>query len=286
MIIMSDKRYRRSNNLTKLIITGVLIVALGMVGGVSGALIVNHFSNSGAIVTTSSGTTAVKSDKDASAIAQKMSASVVAITTEEIQTNSFWYGDQVSSGAGSGVIMSANGYIITCAHVVEDANKIKVTTYDDKTYQAELIGSSTKNDIAVIKIDAKGLTAATFANTDNLVQGQTVYAVGNPEGTFSNSITSGILSALNRTIKISMDDSSQNQYPWGQYRQSSNVIELTVIQTDAAVSPGNSGGGLFNSAGELIGIVNAKSSSENSEGLGFAIYGNKALAVAKELINK
>lgn len=283
---MSDKRYRRSNNLTKLIITGVLIVALGMVGGVSGALIVNHFSNSGAIVTTSSGTTAVKSDKDASAIAQKMSASVVAITTEEIQTNSFWYGDQVSSGAGSGVIMSANGYIITCAHVVEDANKIKVTTYDDKTYQAELIGSSTKNDIAVIKIDAKGLTAATFANTDNLVQGQTVYAVGNPEGTFSNSITSGILSALNRTIKISMDDSSQNQYPWGQYRQSSNVIELTVIQTDAAVSPGNSGGGLFNSAGELIGIVNAKSSSENSEGLGFAIYGNKALAVAKELINK
>lgn len=237
--------------------------------------------------------TSASSAKDASSIASKMSQSVVAITTEEMTTSNFWYGSQVSSGAGSGVIMSSDGYIITNAHVVSGASKIKVTTSNNKTYTAKLVGSYTKGDIAVLKIEATGLKAATFADSSKIKQGQVTYAVGNPEGTFANSITSGIVSAVSRKITISLsdDDSSSSdsddnswfsQYTSG--RSQSSTTTLNVIQTDAAVSPGNSGGGLFNANGDLIGIVNAKSSDSDSEGLGFAIPANTAVKIAKQLI--
>ncbi|MBO6048048.1 MAG: trypsin-like peptidase domain-containing protein [Erysipelotrichaceae bacterium] len=284
---MAQRRRKRNAGTSQTFVILVMALFLGFAGGLGGSFIgAKLFSaNSSGAVYVSSGK-GVSSSNDASAIAEKMTKSVVAITTEEIRTNNFWYGSQVSSGAGSGVIMTNDGYIITCAHVVKGASKITVTTYDNQSYNASLVGSSTNEDIAVIKINAEGLTPAVFANTDHLVQGQTVYAVGNPEGTFSDSITSGILSALNRDIEVAIEDDDEDyqSFGFGQYVAQSKTIKLTVIQTDAAVSPGNSGGGLFNAAGELIGIVNAKSSSENSEGLGFAIYGNHALKIAQDLI--
>ena len=293
-----EERKRRNGprgHISKYIVSGVLVLALSAAGGVGGAYWYTH-SQAGTVVTTTTATatpTSTSSAKDASSIASKMSQSVVAITTEEMTTSNFWYGSQVSSGAGSGVIMSSDGYIITNAHVVSGASKIKVTTSNNKTYTAKLVGSYTKGDIAVLKIEATGLKAATFADSSKIKQGQVTYAVGNPEGTFANSITSGIVSAVSRkiTITLSDDDSSSSdsddnswfsQYTSG--RSQSSTTTLNVIQTDAAVSPGNSGGGLFNANGDLIGIVNAKSSDSDSEGLGFAIPANTAVKIAKQLI--
>ena len=293
-----EERKRRNGprgHISKYIVSGVLVLALSAAGGVGGAYWYTH-SQAGTVVTTTTATatpTSSSAVKDASSIASKMSQSVVAITTEEMTTSNFWYGSQVSSGAGSGVIMSSDGYIITNAHVVSGASKIKVTTSNNKTYTAKLVGSYTKGDIAVLKIEATGLKAATFADSSKIKQGQVTYAVGNPEGTFANSITSGIVSAVSRKITISLsdDDSSSSdsddnswfsQYTSG--RSQSSTTTLNVIQTDAAVSPGNSGGGLFNANGDLIGIVNAKSSDSDSEGLGFAIPANTAVKIAKQLI--
>lgn len=276
-----------------IIILLVLVLCFG--AGAGGAYVVLKLNGASVITTTSStpATTTSSSKKDASNIAKKMTDSVVAITTEAMTTSNFWFGSQVVSGAGSGVIMSSDGYIITNAHVVNGASTIKVTTSDEKTYTAKLVGKYTQGDIAVIKINATGLSAATFGDSDKITQGQTAYAVGNPEGTFSGSITSGIVSALNRTITVSIDDDSSsndgnNQYSqyFGRTQNTSTTAKLNVIQTDAAVSPGNSGGGLFDSNGTLIGIVNAKSSDTNSEGLGFAIPVNTALKIAKSLISK
>lgn len=273
-----------SNNIGK----ALIIVALGFGGGAAGSYFMGN-RNTAVVTTTTTTKAATTSSKDASSISSKMTQSVVAITTENISRDNFWYGSQVSSGAGSGVIMSSDGYIITCAHVISGASTIKVTTSDNKTYNATVVGSYTDNDIAVIKINATNLKAATFANSDKLTQGQSTYAVGNPEGTFSDSITSGIVSALNRKISVQLDDddtSSSNTGRFGQLYSSSKTITISVIQTDAAVSPGNSGGGLFNGNGDLIGIVNAKSSDTNSEGLGFAIPSNTALKIAKQLIEQ
>lgn len=293
-----EERKRRNGprgHISKYIVSGVLVLALSAAGGVGGAYWYTH-SQAGTVVTTTTATatpTSTSSAKDASSIASKMSQSVVAITTEEMTTSNFWYGSQVSSGAGSGVIMSSDGYIITNAHVVSGASKIKVTTSNNKTYTAKLVGSYTKGDIAVLKIEATGLKAATFADSSKIKQGQVTYAVGNPEGTFANSITSGIVSAVSRKITISLSDddsssSDSNDNSWfSQYtsgRSQSSTTTLNVIQTDAAVSPGNSGGGLFNANGDLIGIVNAKSSDSDSEGLGFAIPANTAVKIAKQLI--
>ena len=203
-------------------------------------------------------------------VAELVSPSVVVITTEQVVYSQWsWYGqNQVESGAGSGVIISSDGYILTCAHVVDGASTITVTI-GDKDYTATLVGEDTTSDIAVIKIDADGLTPATVGNSDNLKVGESVMAVGNPLGELGGTVTSGIVSALNRSVSI---------------QSSSSVNTMSLIQMDASVSPGNSGGGLFNMNGELIGIVNAKSSSSDAEGLGFAIPINDAIKVAQDLL--
>ena len=213
-------------------------------------------------------------------VAAAISPTVVSIATEQIQYNQFWYGAQVSSGAGSGVIISEDGYILTCAHVVSDADSIMVTDYEGNEYTAQLVGSYEAGDIAVIKIDADGLQAATLGDSDAVKLAETVYAVGNPGGTLGGSITDGIISATERTITVSLDSSQS----YG-FASMNNTISLDVMQTSTAVSPGNSGGGLFNSSGELIGIVNAKSSGESQEGIGFAIPINTAQEIAESLIN-
>ena len=203
-------------------------------------------------------------------VADLVSPSVVVITTEQVVYSQWsWYGQsQVESGAGSGVIISSDGYILTSAHVVSGASNITVSI-GDKDYPATLVGEDTTSDIAVVKVDATGLTPATVGNSDNLKVGESVMAVGNPLGELGGTVTSGIVSALNRSVSI---------------QGSSSVNTMSLIQMDASVSPGNSGGGLFNMNGELVGIVNAKSSDSDAEGLGFAIPVNDAVKVAQELL--
>lgn len=259
----------------------VALIAFG--GGYAGYMLAQ--SRSGKVVinqSNGSGNTAAQV-VSVSDIAASIEPSVVAITTEQMTTGNFWYGTQVTSGAGSGVIISEDGYILTCAHVISGADNISVETSDGKIYSASVVGSYVQNDIAVIKIDATGLTPAIFADSDQLKQGDGVLAVGNPEGTLSGTITSGIVSALNREISVAVEGTSQ-QNMFGQSAATTQTITLNVIQTDAAVSPGNSGGGLFNLSGELVGIVSAKSSDSDSEGLGFAIPSNTALEIAEQLM--
>ena len=203
-------------------------------------------------------------------VADLVSPSVVVITTEQVVYSQWsWYGQsQVESGAGSGVIISSDGYILTCDHVVSGASNITVTI-GDKDYPATIIGEDSTSDIAVIKIEADGLTPAIVGDSDKLAVGDNVLAVGNPLGELGGTVTSGIVSALNRSVSI---------------QSSSAVNTMSLIQMDASVSPGNSGGGLFNMNGELVGIVNAKSSSSDAEGLGFAIPINDAIKVAQDLL--
>ena len=203
-------------------------------------------------------------------VAEMVSPSVVVITTEQVVYSQWsWYGQsQVESGAGSGVIISSDGYILTCAHVVSGASNITVSI-GDKDYPATLVGEDTTSDIAVVKVDATGLTPATVGDSDNLKVGESVMAVGNPLGELGGTVTSGIVSALNRSVTI---------------QGTSSTNTMSLIQMDASVSPGNSGGGLFNMNGELIGLVNAKSSSSDAEGLGFAIPINDAIKVAQDLL--
>ena len=203
-------------------------------------------------------------------VAEMVSPSVVVITTEQVVYSQWsWYGQsQVESGAGSGVIISSDGYILTCAHVVSGASNITVSI-GDKDYPATLVGEDTTSDIAVVKVDATGLTPATVGDSDNLKVGESVMAVGNPLGELGGTVTSGIVSALNRSVSI---------------QGSSSVNTMSLIQMDASVSPGNSGGGLFNMNGELVGIVNAKSSDSDAEGLGFAIPINDVAAMIQDIM--
>ena len=203
-------------------------------------------------------------------VADLVSPSVVVITTEQVVYSQWsWYGQsQVESGAGSGVVISSDGYILTCAHVVSGASNITVTI-GDTDYPATVVGEDDTSDVAVLKIDATDLTPATVGNSDSLAVGESVLAVGNPLGELGGTVTSGIVSALNRSVSI---------------QGSSSVNTMSLIQMDASVSPGNSGGGLFNMNGELVGIVNAKSSDSDAEGLGFAIPVNDAVKVAQELL--
>lgn len=196
-------------------------------------------------------------------VAAKTADSVVEITTETVTTNG-WMGQMVESGAGSGVIISEDGYIVTNNHVIEDASKITVRLRNGQEYAATLVGTDAKTDVAVIKIDATGLQAAVMGDSDSLRVGETAIAIGNPLGELGGTVTDGIISALDREIQLG-DES------------------MTLLQTNAAINPGNSGGGLFNDRGELIGIVVAKTSAEGIEGLGFAIPINIAKDVIEQL---
>ncbi len=190
--------------------------------------------------------------------------SVVEIRTESVQMDS-WMGQYVTEGAGSGVIIKENGYIITNNHVVAGASNIIVTTTDKKEYEATLIGTDADTDVAVIKINAKGLKAATMGNSEQLNVGDLAVAIGNPLGELGGTVTAGIISALDRSISI-------------------DGKTMTLLQTDTSINPGNSGGGLFNQYGQLIGVVVAKSSGSDVEGLGFAIPINRAADVASQLM--
>ena len=274
------KPKKNAGKAVKSIVALVLAAAMGFMGGFVGARFggnnkvviqqVERSDSSSADSESAAEGTTVSSGMTTAQVAKTVSPSVVVITTEQVVYSQWsWYGqNQVESGAGSGVIISSDGYILTCAHVVDGASNITVTI-NDKDYTATLVGEDTTSDIAVIKIDANGLTPATVGNSDSLKVGQNVMAVGNPLGELGGTVTGGMISALNRSVTI-------------QGTNSTNTMSL--IQMDASVSPGNSGGGLFNMNGELVGIVNAKSSSSDAEGLGFAIPINDAIKVAQELL--
>ena len=254
----------------------VLAAAMGFAGGFVGARVGNA-GNKVVIQqvertdsSAASGTAVSSSGMTTSQVSEMVSPSVVVITTEQVVYSQWsWYGqNQVESGAGSGVIISSDGYILTCAHVVSGASQITVTI-GDTDYTATVVGEDDTSDVAVLKIDATGLTPATVGDSDSLSVGDSVLAVGNPLGELGGTVTSGIVSALNRSVTI---------------QGTSSTNTMSLIQMDASVSPGNSGGGLFNMNGELIGIVNAKSSSSDAEGLGFAIPINDAIKVAQDLL--
>lgn len=196
---------------------------------------------------------------------QYAAPSVVEISTET-KVNGGWLGNYVSSGAGSGVIISEEGYIVTNNHVIDDADSITVRLASGTSCEAVLIGADERSDIAVLLIHSEEpLTAATLGCSGDLIVGETVFAIGNPLGSLGGTVTDGIISATARNITI-------------------NKSDMVLLQTNAAVNPGNSGGGLFNMAGQLIGVVNAKCSQDDVEGLGFAIPIDAAYDVICQLI--
>ena len=193
-------------------------------------------------------------------ISQKVRNSVVGVTGQSAESFS-------ASSVGSGIIMSADGYIITNNHVIEGMTTISVVLDDGTTYPARLIGSDARTDLAVIKVEAKDLHAAEFGDSDKLEQGDPAIAIGNPAGLqLQNTVTSGIISAINRDIVI--EDRT-----------------MTLIQTDASINPGNSGGPLVNEFGQVIGINTVKVGISYYEGLGFAIPINTAKPIIDELIS-
>ncbi len=191
--------------------------------------------------------------------------SVVEITTETVQSAPF-LGQFISSGAGSGVVVKADGYLVTNTHVIEGARSITVRLENGESYPATLIGKDNRTDLAVLKIEAANLQPVILGDSSKLTVGELAVAIGNPLGELGGTLTEGIISALDRDIIVE-----------GQSMQ--------LLQTSAAVNPGNSGGGLFNSRGELIGIINAKSAGANIEGLGFAIPVNLVAEVVDQLID-
>ncbi len=206
-----------------------------------------------------------------SEIAALASPSVVEISTETVSRSNF-LGQYIQSGAGSGVIFSEDGIVVTNDHVVDGASTITVRTKDGESYEATLLGTDSKTDIAILRIEADGLTPAILGDSDALSVGEYAMAIGNPLGQLGGTVTDGIVSALSREVNV-------------------NGENMTLLQTNAAINPGNSGGGLFNEKGELIGIVNAKSSNGASssgasiEGLGFAIPVNTVKNSVQELLD-
>lgn len=267
---------------------GVIALCLvcALLGGVSGGLIANANQPAAVVSETdapasdtplvqtspSAGGTTTSSDGAMSArdiyydLACKQ---VVGIQTDITTTNIF--GMTVSgSVSGSGFVISEDGYILTNYHVVEDAYtggyEVKVMFYDGSTYTAEIKGFDRNNDIAVLKIDATGLDAAELGSSDSLYVGDTVYAVGNPLGELSYSMTSGMVSATDRLI-------------------TTEEGTMTMFQIDAAVNEGNSGGPVYNTSGQVVGVVTAKSNEDGTEGLGFAIPIDDAVRIANSVIS-
>ena len=205
----------------------------------------------------------VPSAFDVTYAVEKAAASVVEIDVST-RVRSF-FGEHEAQGAGSGVILNSQGYIATNYHVIDQGGDIIVRIYDGREYPARLVGTDPQTDLAVVKIEAENLVPTVFSDPDAVRVGQIAVAIGNPLGALGGTVTHGVVSAMNREITI------QGQ-------------TMTLMQTSAAVNPGNSGGGLFNAGGELIGVVNAKGSGMDIEGLGFAIPSDIVQRVTDDII--
>jgi serine protease Do len=255
-------------------------LASGALGGAAGALIAGPLpqtaQDAADAATAGAGSqpegsaqAVAASDGRALTVAQihdKVGPSVVSISTKQARAvfEGGGGGTDKATGAGSGIIVSADGYIVTNGHVVSGADTVTVYTQDGKEYGAKVVGSDSQTDIALLKIDASGLTPAALGDSDKLVVGETAVAIGNPLGELANTVTVGIVSALDREIDVG-----------GQ--------TMNLLQTDAAINPGNSGGALINVYGEVVGINTAKTAAVGVEGLGFAIPVNDAKPVIEAL---
>lgn len=288
------KRQRRENHtagrqyLALIVVLGLFVLALvGVGGGLIGATLAaerleNKIENSftdmleetgGVVLYRSVDTEANTTESDdlsVAAVSRLAADSVVEINTETEVTGWSFFGGQSSyvvPAAGSGVIVSDNGYILTCYHVIADSQSVSVNLRNGETYPAVVVASDQQSDTAILKIEAEDLTVAVMGDSDKLEVGDRVVAIGNPLGELGGSVTSGIISALDREVIIA------------------NKGTFNVIQTDAAVNSGNSGGGLFNAQGELIGMVNAKASDIGVEGLAFALPVNDLKPVIEDLLH-
>lgn len=197
--------------------------------------------------------------------------STVGITTSV--TTNFWGYQSTSAASGSGFIISENGYILTNFHVVEGFDSISVTLFSGESYDAAMVGYDRSNDIAVLKIEAPGLTPVVLGDSDNLNVGDDVLAIGNPLGELTFSLTAGKISARDREVTFS------------------NSVMMDLLQTDCAINSGNSGGALFNLYGEVIGVTNAKYSGSSGSGasidnIGFAIPINSVRSIIEGIITK
>ncbi len=248
---------RRGILLYAAIMTGVFLVSFGLLIAV---LAVGNGRGSSGIIRP--GISQSADDDEAVAGVEQAKYSVVVI---EVKT-------EKGGGTGTGFIMTSDGYIATNHHVVEDATKIKVTFYDGTVMQAKLIGSSKMDDLAVIKVSATDLPAASFGDSDQCYVGQTVYAIGTPAGPdFGWTTTRGIISFKNREVKIYDDTEGTMQK------------KLRLLQMDANVNPGNSGGPLINAKGEVIGVVSMKL-ADGYEGIGFAIPSDGAMEILEAIM--
>lgn len=274
----------KNNNIGVIIAACLLSAILGLTGGILGGIAANLNKTDKASSLSDSNTNDVTSNVTINveettqsvveAVAKKVTPSVIGIRTTTSVLN-FFGGSSETSGEGSGVIYSKDGYIITNYHVIKNAisnsqgSKIEVFLEDksSQAYKASVVGYHISADLAVIKIDAKNLIPAEFADSDKLKVGQYVVTVGNPGGLeFMDSVTYGIISGLNRVVSTDSD------------------IEL--IQTDAAINPGNSGGALVNAQGKLVGINSSKIVAEEFENMGFAIPSNTVEKICKKIIEK
>jgi len=257
-------------------------VIAAVIGGVSGAAIVgwDEGTSSSASAVSSGGGTATgqlvaNSSADVSTIAAKVLPSVVQINVTTMN----------GSVVGSGVILSADGKILTNAHVVEGVQKVAITLSSGTKYQATVLGGDSTADIAVLQAQgASGLTPATLGDSSKLKVGQSVVAIGSPGG-LQNTVTSGIISATNRQLS-DLSTGGQQGSPSNRGVSNQNSPSYTAIQTDAAINQGNSGGALVNSAGEVIGINSAlyNPTSTGSIGIGFAIPINDAKSIVDKIV--
>ena len=274
------ERKKEKSGISKGAVAAILILCLLISGaaGFGGSILASKLNLTGSNYTTdgdalvihkveakevSADSTTV--DKSTAEITEEVANSVVEITTEVVQTSDF-YGQYIVQGAGSGVIISEDGTIITNNHVIEGAKDITVTLRSGESFPAELVGADEELDIALIKIDPADtkLTVAVMGDSSQLKVGDKSVIIGNPLGTLGGSVTEGIISALDRSI----------------------VVEgktMNLMQTDAAINAGNSGGGMFNGQGELVGIVVAKNYSGEVDNIGFVIPINSAMSILGDL---
>jgi serine protease Do len=203
---------------------------------------------------------------DITAVVATARQSVVTITTNGVSPRGL-SADQVPTGVGSGIIVTANGYVLTNRHVIEGSSSLTVALADGTEYPATLVKVSETTDLALVKIDATGLVAATIGDSSAIQVGQTAIAIGSPLGTFTETVTKGIISGLGRTITVRDE-------------QTGRPTQLTdLIQTDAAINPGNSGGPLLDDSGAVVGVDTAIAGS--AQGIGFAI----PISAASDLIS-
>jgi S1-C subfamily serine protease len=217
------------------------------------------------VTTTSTGSATTVEAADLTSIVATARESVVTITADGLATSRFSPFGVPTSGVGSGIIISSDGYILTNRHVVENSQSLSVELADGQTYPATIVEQSTTNDLALIKVDATGLSAARIGNSDQAQVGETVLAIGSPLGTYTETVTKGILSGLGRDITVRDETTGR-------------PTDLTgLMQTDAAINPGNSGGPLLDASGAVIGLNTAVATS--AQGLGFAIPINDAASL-------